>query len=64
MAAADLYLLWVVTSFIFGIVGAIAAKKFGKSPVTGFILGAVLNVVVLVLLLSRKKGAEGDAALR
>lgn len=64
MAAADLYFLWVVTSFIFGITGAILARKSGKSPVAGFILGAVLNAVILLWLFSRNRTVRGDASVR
>ena len=47
---ADLWLPYVVTSVIFGLVGYVFAKKTGRNPVLWVVLGVILNVFALGLI--------------
>jgi hypothetical protein len=50
---ADLWLAYVITSAIFGLVGYVFAKKTGRNPAIWVTLGVVLNVFALILFLGK-----------
>ena len=47
---ADLWLSVVLTSVLFGTAGAVFARQAGRNPIRWAILGAALNVGILVLM--------------
>jgi small-conductance mechanosensitive channel len=54
------YAVFVVTSVIIGFICAAVAKRQGKNPTLWFLVGAVLNVLVLALVyfFLREKGSK------
>lgn len=52
---ADLWLVLVLTSAIFGLIGYAFAKKSGRNPVVWAALGVILNFFVLMILPKLKR---------
>jgi len=43
----NVYTLWLVTSFLCGVVGAVGFYNWKKNPLVGFVIGFVLNALLI-----------------
>jgi hypothetical protein len=52
------YLVWVVTSVLIGVVVAVIAARCKRNPLGWFLVGVLLNVLVLGLITMLEKRAR------